>query len=35
MTITAASYEATNVDHSSTAANNDNEFWKLAASFAF
>ena len=35
MTVSAASYEATNVDHSSTGTDNDNEFWKLAASFAF
>ena len=35
MTLTATSIEATNVDGSSTAVNNDNEYWKLAASFAF
>ena len=35
MTIGLTSIEATNVDHSSTATNNDNEFWKVSLSFAF
>jgi outer membrane protein OmpU len=29
------SIEATNVDHSSTGTNNDNEFWQVSLSFAF
>ena len=35
MTLSVTSINADNVDHSSTAVNNDNEFWKLGASFAF
>ena len=35
MTAAITSIEATNVDHSSTAVNNDNEFWKVSLSFAF
>ena len=35
MTAAVTSIEATNVDHSSTAVNNDNEFWKVSLSFAF
>ena len=35
MTVKVKSVEATNVDHSSTAANNDNEMWKISLSFAF
>ena len=35
MTLGLTSIEATNVDHSATAANNDNEFWKVSLSFAF
>jgi outer membrane protein OmpU len=35
MTLGLTSVEATNVDHSNTAANNDNEFWKVSLSFAF
>ena len=35
MTITGKSISADNVDGSSTGTNNDNEYWKLAASFAF
>jgi len=35
MTAAVTSIEATNVDHSSTAVNNDNDFWKVSLSFAF
>jgi outer membrane protein OmpU len=35
MTVGLTSIEATNVDHSSTTANNDNEMWKVSLSFAF
>jgi len=35
MTITGMSVSADDVDGSTTGTNNDNEFWKLAASFAF
>jgi len=35
MTISGTSVAADNVDGSATGTNNDNEFWKLAASFAF
>jgi len=35
MTVKVKSVEATNVDHSNTAANNDNEMWKISLSFAF
>ena len=35
MTVAVKSVEATNVDYSNTAANNDNEMWKVALSFAF
>jgi outer membrane protein OmpU len=35
MTVTAKSIGADNVDGSSTGVNNNNEYWKLAASFAF
>lgn len=35
MTLSGTVINADNVDHSATAVNNDNEFWKLAASFAF
>ena len=35
MTISATSIAADNVDGSSTGTDNDNEYWKLAASFAF
>ena len=35
MTVGLTSIEATNVDHSNTAINNDNEFWKVSLSFAF
>jgi len=35
MTIGLTSIEATNVDHSSTGTDNDNEFWKVSLSFAF
>ena len=35
MTVTATSIGADNVDGSSTGVNNDNEFFKLSASFAF
>ena len=35
MTISGKSISADNVDGSSTGTNNDNEYWKLAASFAF
>ena len=35
MTLGLTSIEASNVDHSNSAANNDNEFWKVSLSFAF
>ncbi|MDA9138822.1 porin [Candidatus Pelagibacter ubique] len=35
MTAAVTSIEATNVDHSATGTNNDNEFWKVSLSFAF
>jgi outer membrane protein OmpU len=35
MTVAVKSVEATNVDYSNTAANNDNEMWKISLSFAF
>jgi len=35
MTLGLTSIEATNVDHSATGTDNDNEFWKLSLSFAF
>jgi outer membrane protein OmpU len=35
MTVALKSVEATNVDYSNTAANNDNEMWKVSLSFAF
>jgi outer membrane protein OmpU len=35
MTAALTSIEATNVDHSSTGTDNDNEFWKISLSFAF
>ena len=35
MTLALTQIEASNVDHSNTAANNDNEFWKVSLSFAF
>jgi outer membrane protein OmpU len=35
MTVTAKSIGADNVDGSSTGVNNNNEYWKLSASFAF
>jgi outer membrane protein OmpU len=35
MVVTAKKYGADNVDGSSTGVNNNNEFWKLSASFAF
>ena len=35
MTIGLTSIEASNVDHSATGTNNDNEFWKVSLSFAF
>jgi len=35
MTISGTKIAADNVDGSSTGTNNDNEYWKLAASFAF
>ena len=35
MTAAVTSVEATNVDHSSTGVNNDNDFWKVSLSFAF
>jgi outer membrane protein OmpU len=35
MTAAVTQVEATNVDHSSTGANNDNDFWKVSLSFAF
>ena len=35
MTVAVKSVEATNVDYSSTAADNDNEMWKVALTFAF
>ena len=35
MTVTGTSISADNVDGSSTGTDNDNTYWKLAASFAF
>ena len=35
MTLSVKSVSADNIDYSSTTANNDNEMFKLAASFAF
>ena len=35
MTVALKSVEATNIDYSNTAANNDNEMWKVSLSFAF
>ena len=35
MTVGLTSIEASNVDHSNVAINNDNEFWKVSLSFAF
>ena len=35
MTVSLTQIEATNVDHSNTTLNNDNEFWKVSLSFAF
>jgi len=35
MTAAVTSIEATNVDHSATGTNNDNEYWKVSLSFAF
>jgi outer membrane protein OmpU len=35
MTLGLTSIEATNVDHSATGTDNDNEFWKISLSFAF
>ena len=35
MTVAVKSVEATNVDYSNTVANNDNEMWKIALTFAF
>ena len=35
MTAAITSIEATNVDHSSTGTDNDNDFWKVSLSFAF
>ena len=35
MTVAVKTVDATNVDHSSTAANNDNDMWKVSLSFAF
>jgi outer membrane protein OmpU len=35
MTLALKSVEATNVDYSNTALNNDNEMWKVSLSFAF
>ena len=35
MTVAVKSVEATNVDYSNTTANNDNEMWKIALTFAF
>jgi len=35
MTVGLTSIEGTNVDHSSTGTDNDNEFWKVSLSFAF
>ncbi|MDC1344551.1 porin [Candidatus Pelagibacter ubique] len=35
MTAAVTSIEATNVDHSATGTDNDNEFWKVSLSFAF
>jgi outer membrane protein OmpU len=35
MTVAVKSVEATNVDYSNTAVNNDNEMWEIALTFAF
>jgi hypothetical protein len=35
MTVSAKAIGADNVDGSSTGVNNNNEMWKLSASFAF
>ena len=35
MTLGLTAIEADNVDHSNTATNNDNEFWKVSLAFAF
>ena len=35
MTVALKSVEATNIDYSNTAVNNDNEMWKISLSFAF
>jgi hypothetical protein len=35
MTLSAKGVKADDVDHTAATANNDNEMWKLAASFAF
>ena len=35
MTVALKSIEATNIDYSNTAVNNDNEMWKVSLSFAF
>ena len=35
MTVALKSVEATNIDYSNTAINNDNEMWKVSLSFAF
>ena len=35
MTLDLTQIEASDVDHSSSTANNDNEFWKVSLSFAF
>jgi outer membrane protein OmpU len=35
MTVAVKSVEATNIDYSNTATNNDNEMWKVSLSFAF
>jgi outer membrane protein OmpU len=35
MTLALTQIEASNVDHSNTAVNNDNEMWKVSLSFAF
>jgi outer membrane protein OmpU len=35
MTVAVKTVEATNVDYSSSTANNDNEMWKVSLSFAF
>jgi outer membrane protein OmpU len=35
MTVALSSIEASNVDHSNSGVDNDNEFWKVSLSFAF